>query len=286
MHGNVSELTSTLYDSWRVAPILSTSEMDEWMRRQENRWYFNGLVSKGGNWASTPGSCRLAFRGYERGADAIVGMRLVLRRKAAVLPSPVTRWTTLMPSEFAAASGAMSTPAADGTLLVSGTVAAADTYTIRCPVPVGVEPREVRLECLADPVLPKSGPGRGFNGSFSIAEVSIAVSRDDGPAAELEVLEVRSDGLDDIRSKIPRTACAGLVDGRPETVWGSGEGKNREVLFTIVLPSRTGLDGARWQYPVVEKTAKPVSSLVITIVQKGGPLGKFRLAMMHEEAKP
>jgi hypothetical protein len=281
----VSELTSTLYDTWRVAPVLSVSEMDEWMRRHENRWYFNGLVSKGGNWGSTPDSCRSTFRGYERGADAIVGMRLVLRRKAAVLQSPVTRWTTLVPSAFAAASGATTTPAADGTLSVSGAVAAAETYTITCPVPAGVEPREVRLECLADPTLPKSGPGRGFNGSFSISEVSIAASRGGGPAAELEVLEVRSDGLDDIRSKIPRTACAGLVDGRPETVWGGGEGKNREVFFTIALPSRTGHDGALWQYPVVEKTAKPVSSLVITIVQKGGPLGKFRLAMMHEEAK-
>jgi sulfatase modifying factor 1 len=288
MHGNVSELTSMLYDTWRVAPVLSTSEMDEWMQRSENRWYFQGLVSKGGSWASTPDSCRSAFRGYERVADAIVGMRLVLRQQAAVFAPPATRWTTLVPSEFTTTSGATATSAADGSQLIAGPVVAGDLYTMTFPIPAGIEPREVRLECLADPGLPKSGPGRSVSGSFSIAEFSIAASRGGEAAVEREVLEVRSDRLDDIRSKIPRAACAGLVDGRPETAWGGGDGKNLTVNFTIALPSRTGYDGARWQYPVIPATAKPVTSLVVTIAHQKGyaPLGKFRLSVLSEEAKP
>lgn len=285
IHGNVSELTSTLHDPYRVAPVLSTAEMDEWLRRHENRWYFNGLVSKGGNWASLPSYCRSAFRGYERGSDAIIGMRLVLRPTATVLAPPPTRWTALPVSVFTATSGATSSPAADGTLLVAGPIVAGDTYTITCPVPAGIAPREIRLECLTDPTLPKSGPGRAASGGFSLAEVSIAGVRGLGPAIELEVLEVRSDHPEDKRSLIPRSASTSLVDHRPETFWSGLDGKSRELCLRIALPSSTGHDGARWRYPVTGDPRAPFTSLIVTVhnARSGAtPLGKLRLSVLHE----
>jgi hypothetical protein len=177
----------------------------------------------------------------------------------------------------------------DGTLVVSGPIVVGDTYTIVCPVPAGLAPREVRLECLTDATLPKTGPGRATNGSFAIAEVSIAAVRGQDPAVDLEVLEVRSDHPGDKRSLIPRSASSNLVDGRPETIRNGLDGKNRELFFMIALPSFTGHDGARWRYPVAQDSrgqpANP-ATLVITIQNaksSAAPLGKFRLSVLHDD---
>lgn len=281
MHGNVAELTSTIYDPLRLGPVVAPEKRAEWSAIPENKNYALGSVCKGGSWASIPGSCRSAFRGWASTADNIIGLRLILRPRSGMINPVLARWTTLVPREFTAKSGAKATPAADGSLLVTGKAVAGDTYTVTCPVPPGVDPRAVRLEVLADPGLPRNGPGRHPTaGNFSVAEVSIAAVRAGGFAAPINVLALRSDP--------PDPNAANLIDGRLDTVWsGIGDGKNREMVFTIGLPSRTGGDGAIWRYPAARD--KPLTSLVITIVHSNAPalgaatLGKFRLVVLHDE---
>lgn len=280
MHGNVSEMTSTVYDPLRLGPVVPPLMRAEWAKKPETEKYARGFVAKGGSWASTPGSCRSAFRGWTSVADNIVGTRLILRRRGAVLEPLATISTPLLPSNFTSTSGATSTIAADGTVLVTGTAMTGDTYTVACPVPAGIEPRAVRLEILADPSLPKQGPGRRADGGFYVSEVTIAAARGNEPAAAIEVLDTQSD--------IRQPPISGLVDGRAETVWGgTGDGKNHEAVFTIGLPSRTGGDGARWRNPVT--SSKPMTSLVVTIAHPNLPnygaatLGKFRLVVLHED---
>ena len=319
MHGNVAEMTSTVYDPLRLAPVVPPLLRAEWAKKPETEKYARGFVAKGGSWASTPASCRSAFRGWTSVADNIVGTRLILRRRGAVLEPLAIRSFPLVPSDFSSTSGATATIAADGTVLVAAVArprppsgdgsyvtgqvavrreppgaaasdvltpdglrraATGDTYTVICPIPAGIEPRAVRLEFLTDSTLPKQGPGRRADGGFFVAEVTIAAARGNESAAAIEVLDAQSD--------IRQPPVGNLVDGRPESVWGGpGDGKNHEAVFTIGLPSRTGGDGARWRYPVA--SSQPMTSLVVTIAHPNLPnygaatIGKFRVVVLHED---
>ena len=292
MHGNVAEMTSTIYAASRTGPVLPPEQHKEWVARPENETdAARGYVCKGGSWASTPAYCRSAFRGWASVKDSILGLRLVLRRKGAAVMPPATRWTALLPAAVTTASGAMATVAADGTVTVSGTLVAGDTYTATCPVPSGIDPRELRLEVLADAALPKLGPGRGPTGVVQVSDLSIMGSRGGGPAVAIDLLDVRSDDPKDSWSRNPNAPSAAVVDGRPATFWSAaGDGKNRELIVTIGLPSRTGSDAARWRYPVESVTQGPLTSITVTIAHRQelppASLGKFRISVLHEETLP
>lgn len=281
MHGNVAELVATLYAPTRLAPFVPLEKRAEWNAKPESERFARGAVCKGGSWASLPGTCRSAFRGWSSVADNIVGMRVMLRRRGAAVDPPEPRLTTLVPDSFSSSAGASATIDANGSVTVTGTATAGDTYTVTCPVPAGLEPFAVRLELLADPALPKQGPGRRADGAFYVSDATIAVKRGAGPAAAAEVLEARSD--------VKPSPVSVLLDGRPETVWGGpGDGKNHEAVFTIGLPARTGGDGARWRHPLA--VSQPITSITVTIAHPSSPnygaatLGKFRLVAVHDDA--
>jgi hypothetical protein len=281
MHGNVAEMTATLYSPQRVAPFIPLEKRAEWGAKPESERFSRGAVCKGGSWASLPGSCRSAFRGWSSVADNIVGTRLVLRRRGSVIEPSEPRLTRLVPSVFSSSSGATATIDADGSVTVAGTAAIGDTYTVTCPVPAGLEPFAVRIELLADPALPKQGPGRRADGAFYVSDIALAAKRGPEPAATIEVLDARSD--------VRQPPVSALLDGRPETVWGGpGDAKNHDIEFTIGLPARTGGDGARWRHPLA--ATKPITELVLTVAHPASPnygtatLGKFRVVAIHDDA--
>ncbi|MFM7541269.1 MAG: SUMF1/EgtB/PvdO family nonheme iron enzyme [Planctomycetota bacterium] len=282
MHGNISEATSTIYDATRLAPVVPPQGRAAWSGRPENQKYALGSVCKGGSWASVHGSCRSAFRGWSSVTDNIVGVRLVLRGRDSIADVPPNRWTTLVASSFSTTSGAETRREPDGTLLVTGKPFAGETYSINCPVPAGIEPIALRIELLADPSLPRGGPGRQLNsGSFSIAEISLGASRG-GAAAPVEVLDARSD------FPAPQQASIrNLADGDAETAWGAaGDGKNHELVLTIAPRSRTGHDGALWRPAAVNSGSVKSLSIGIRHAEVPGQapatIGKFRVSVLHE----
>jgi formylglycine-generating enzyme required for sulfatase activity len=283
MHGNIAEHTSTLYDAARAVPFVPAEKQAEWLAKPENKArYANGTVRKGGSFASNPSSCRSGFRGLGSSWERCDGVRLVLRRKGAAVPPPAAKWMPLVPTAVTTTSGATAATSPDGSVLVSGTVVAGDTYTISCPVPAGVEPLAVKIEPLADPTLPKQGPGRHADGQYWLAEVTLAGVRGGRPAPIIPLA---------VKADLPQPAPGYLLDGNLDTTnWGGvGDGKNHEVMFTIGLPSRTGDDAARWRYPIESVTQGSLKSLTVTIVHRKdvpAPLGKFRISMLHEEATP
>ncbi len=281
MHGNVAELVATLYSPTRLAPFVPLEKRAEWNAKPESERFARGGVCKGGSWASLPSACRSAFRGWSSVADNIVGMRVMLRRRGAAVAPPEPRQTTLVPAGFYSSAGASATIDANGAVTVTGTATVGDTYTVTCPVPAGLEPFALRLELLADPALPKQGPGRRADGAFYVSDATIAVKRGAGPATTAEVLEARSD--------VKPSPVSVLLDGRPETVWGGpGDGKNHDVEFTIGVPARTGGDGARWRHPLA--ASQPITELVLTVTHPASPnygtatLGKFRIVAIHDDA--
>lgn len=79
----------------------------------------------------------------------------------------------LVPTEFHSQAGAVAAIAADGSILVSGTLAK-DTYTVSAAAPDSVDIRVVRLEVLSDASLPSKGPGRSGDGNFVISRLTAA----------------------------------------------------------------------------------------------------------------
>lgn len=85
---------------------------------------------------------------------------------AAAVSDP---WIVLDLQSPAAESGATLTRQADGSVLVSGTNPAKDTFTMSAQVGLR-QVRAFRLEALPHASLPGSGPGRNVNGNFVLSE--------------------------------------------------------------------------------------------------------------------
>ena len=81
-------------------------------------------------------------------------------------------WKVVEPRTFVSAGGATLTRQADGSLLAEGTRPERDTYTITATPPLSTL-TAVRLEVLADPSLPKNGPGRQDNGNLHLSEFQV-----------------------------------------------------------------------------------------------------------------
>jgi hypothetical protein len=84
-------------------------------------------------------------------------------------------WTVLDPGSFTSANGATLTENVDHSILVSGTLANTDLYTITAPTMLtGIT--GIRLEVLTDPGLPFGGPGRQpENGNFVLSEFTVGI---------------------------------------------------------------------------------------------------------------
>lgn len=289
VHGNVAELTATLYHPARVATDVPEAKLAEWLGRPESR----GFVCKGGSWASVPAFCRSAFRGWSQQlpragvVENVIGLRFVLRPRAAELPPLVTKWTPLVPSVVTSAAGATATIQPDGIVAIGGPAVGGDTYTVTVPVAAGQRPLAFRLEALPDASLPKGGPGRNGDGNFLIAEVGFkAAAAGSATLLPLPVLDVAADYS---QRGMP---VHHVLDGRLHTGWGigGGTGKEQAAVFTVSLPTRSGVDGTTWRFP--SGADDPGVPTLIEITVRHQPhdypatLGRFRVAMLHEETTP
>jgi len=93
-------------------------------------------------------------------------------------PKPASvAWTVLKPAKLASTGGATFTAQPDGSIAVSGKSAEKDEYRLEFECDLATV-TGLKLEALADPALPKSGPGRASNGNFVLSEMKVeAVSK-------------------------------------------------------------------------------------------------------------
>jgi len=81
----------------------------------------------------------------------------------------------LVPISSVSRNGAALTNLADHSLLVSGVNPDADVYTVTARTDLkGIT--GFRIEVLADPSLPKGGPGRHPNGNFHLTNFSVSAA--------------------------------------------------------------------------------------------------------------
>ncbi|HEV3136908.1 MAG TPA: PSD1 and planctomycete cytochrome C domain-containing protein [Pirellulales bacterium] len=129
--------------------------------------------------------------------------------------SQLADWKPLKPSGAIAASGATFTIAGDGSMLLGGTTAASDVYTVVAPVKLSTI-SAVRLEVLPDNSLPGKGSGRAANGNFVLSEIRCTIAPKSNPAAATPLV-LREASTDFAQDGLPVTAA---IDNNPATGWG------------------------------------------------------------------
>ncbi len=139
------------------------------------------------------------------------------------------RWESLRPEAVVSAAGSVLRRLPDGSLLATGPVPAADTYTVTAsPGPRTVT--AVRLEVLPDASLPAHGPGRAENGNFHLSEFEVLLpAPSTAEAKKLRIRRATSDFDQD------GWAIAHAVDGNDQTAWGvhPKEGGPHEAVFEL-----------------------------------------------------
>jgi hypothetical protein len=141
-------------------------------------------------------------------AILIYGLVLLTR------PAPVG-WLALDPVQFTSEGGATLTKLPDRSILASGKVAPADTYTI-----TAYTDREginaIRLEVLPDPSLPGQGPGRhASSGNFVLSELRLLAAPRSDPSKTEPVVLVNATADQNQENWVATSA----VDGQSETGW-------------------------------------------------------------------
>jgi hypothetical protein len=144
--------------------------------------------------------------------------------------TPVT-WSVLDYESFISAEGA--SLARNGEFLVSSRAKPdKDVYIITASSPLA-RLTALRLDVLADPSLPKNGPGRQDNGNLTLTEFEVQVF-DPGATtpAKLKVARATAD------FNQQNWTVAAAIDGKPDTGWGiyPAVGQSHVAVFELAEP--------------------------------------------------
>lgn len=130
-------------------------------------------------------------------------------------------WTNAKPATVSSANGATLKIKDDRGILVSGELPDDETYTTVLPVSTG-KVAALRLEVLDDDSLAGNRIGRAGQGFYlSALEVELVKGSQSTP---VRVNSIKADNT------LPGYPGGALVDGRPDTAWGSGGGRSSVVL--------------------------------------------------------
>jgi hypothetical protein len=141
-------------------------------------------------------------------------------------------WQVVVPETFVSTGGATLTRQADGAFMASGVRPERDTYMITA----GRNPpliTSVRLEVLADALLPKRGPGRQDNGNLHLSEFQLLVFEPDAAAAREVKIASASADFDQSGWTIDHA-----LDRNEKTAWGIHPkvGESHQAVFKLAAP--------------------------------------------------
>ncbi|MBI1899617.1 MAG: PSD1 domain-containing protein [Planctomycetia bacterium] len=139
-------------------------------------------------------------------------------------------WEYLWNGAIASAGGAKFVAQPDGSFLAAEKNADFDAYTFTAQVS-SAKITAVRLDALADPSLPKSGPGRAANGNFALSDLRLTVRPVDGSKPAL--LITLADPLATFQQQgLP---AAAIIDADPKSAWAVDPqfGKDHSVVLQV-----------------------------------------------------
>ncbi len=147
-------------------------------------------------------------------------------------PSAAVIWTALDPQAMTSAGGATLQKEKEGSIKVTGTNSATDSYQIQA-LPKLDQITAIRLELLPDPTLNGSGPGRSVNGNVVLTNVRVQ-------AGDV-VLKLGAASADFSQVDFP---VANVVDQDPKTGWAifPEVGKPHSAILGLAAPQKLPLE--------------------------------------------
>ena len=153
--------------------------------------------------------------------------------------APMATWEILDGGALTSQAGATLSPQPDGSFLASGTNAATDVFTFTA-VTTTAGLRALRLEALADPSLPGSGPGRADNANIGLSRIQVLASpARGGPARDIRLLRPRAT----FQQNEGNLSIASALDDDPHSGWAVDPqfGRDHAAVFEFAEP--VGHDG-------------------------------------------
>jgi hypothetical protein len=144
------------------------------------------------------------------------------------LEGAASRSAALLPTHAKSEQKAAFAQQPDGSTLVTGSLAATDSYGISVTLPEGVV-AGFKLEVLPDPTLPSGGPGRSKNGNFVLTKFDVRA--EDGG----ESFPLHSPKATFSQSGF---AADSALDSDPQSGWAiaGATGKPQSISFQLVHP--------------------------------------------------
>jgi cytochrome c553 len=154
------------------------------------------------------------------------------QKSEAAKAQPV--WEILEVESAKSKEGSKLTIHPDGSLLASDKSAKFDTYTIVAKT-TSRRLHSVRLEALAHPSFPKSGPGRAGNGNFALTDLKIEATPINDPKAKPTAVKLKNARATFQQAGLP---VAAVIDADPKSAWAvDGQiGKDHAAVFDLETP--------------------------------------------------
>jgi WD40 repeat protein/tetratricopeptide (TPR) repeat protein len=178
-----------------------------------------------------------------------------------------TQWTVIDPVRTKSSAGATFTRQPDRSILVSGTIADKDTYTIEFgAVPSGTT--AFRLETLPHPTLPQGGPGRAFTGNYELTGIALRRATAN-PEQAGDPLTIRNVWVDFSHgaNRGAKNVEEALLDGKDATGWSIYSRPNQDRVAVVQL----------------DKPIEPGGDLILELQFRGDvpqhSIGRFRLSV-------
>lgn len=139
-----------------------------------------------------------------------------------------TLWTVLDLTNRQSKAGAAFKKLDDGSWLAEGKNGDQDEYTFKAAAPSNVT--GLRLDALADPSMPKGGPGRADNGNIGLSRIRVFAGTN-----ELKIVKAAATFEQNTNS----LAISSALDDNPKTGWAVDPqfGKNHSAVFTFAEPT-------------------------------------------------
>jgi hypothetical protein len=152
-----------------------------------------------------------------------------------------SQWVPLTDTDIHAIYGVKFEKLPDGSFLARGDNATGNNYQIKARTTLK-NITGFRVEFLTSPNLPRTGPGRDFDGKFYVSEVMIDAAPTSAPEKQTRIT-LQNPTVDYERSDFP---VKNVIDGNQKTHWFSDAGpvsrnQDRKMVFAAAQP--VGTDG-------------------------------------------
>lgn len=177
-------------------------------------------------------------------------------------------WVVVEPTDLKSEGGAKLTLRPDGSIFAEGNNAPFDSYTVTAKLPLN-EVRGFRLEVLADPKLPRGGPGRAGNGNFALSDFRVEVLSDINGDNESRPVVLTGPRASFEQKGLP---VAHIVDGDAKSAWAVDPQFGKDNAAAVESAE-----------PVTDAIGKGIRFTLRFNNNTGHNLGRFRLAVTAAE---